>query len=182
MTKASRRPGVSLIELLLIMVMLGILAGIALPRIDVGRLTVDASARSITMTMLGAQRVAIQEQHDVVVAFDTVAGLIRVHRDRDNDNVIDADETTSTLRLEDGIRFGRGTATARAIGGQAVTFTETQGGLPRVTFRRSGGATAIGGFYITTPAGDDSRAFEVERSTGRTLRFEFSNGAWQRWF
>jgi type II secretory pathway pseudopilin PulG len=178
----ARRAGFSLLELLLIMVLMGIFATIALPRLDVGRLTVDAAARGVTMTLLGAQRVAIQEQHDVVIAFDTAQQLIRVHRDRDNDNVIDANETTSTLRLEDGIRFGRGSAPARAIGGQAVTFTGTQDGLPAVTFRRHGGATAIGGFYLTSPARDDGRAFEIERSTGRTVRFEYSNGAWRRWF
>jgi Tfp pilus assembly protein FimT len=179
---SGRRAGLSLLELLLIMILMGIMAGIALPRLDVGRLTVDAAARSVTMTLLGAQRVAVQEQHDMIVAFDTTQQLLRVHRDRDNDRVIDANETTSTLRLEEGIRFGRGTAPARAIGGQAVTFTATQGGLPSVTFRRHGGATEIGGFYLTSPARDDSRAFEVERSTGRTVRFEFSNGAWRRWF
>jgi Tfp pilus assembly protein FimT len=172
----------SLIELVLIMTLLGILASIALPRFDIGRLTVDSAARSITMTLLAAQRTAVQEQHDMVVAFDTTAGFLRVHRDTDNDGVIDANETTNTLRLEDGIRFGRGTATARAIGGEAATFTFTQGGLPAVTFRRSGGANQIGGFYVTSPARDDSRAFEIERSTGRTVRFEFANGVWQRWF
>jgi Tfp pilus assembly protein FimT len=179
---SGRREGLSLLELLLIMVMMGIMATIALPRLDVGRLTADAAARGVTMTLLGAQRVAVQEQHDVIVAFDTTQHLIRVHRDRDNDRTIDANETTTTLRLEDGIRFGRGTAPARAIGGRAVTFTATQGGLPSVTFRRHGGATEIGGFYVTSPGRDDSRAFEVERSTGRTVRFEFANGAWRRWF
>jgi type II secretory pathway pseudopilin PulG len=172
----------SLIELVLVMVMFGIMASIALPRLGVDRLTVDAATRGLNMTMLAAQRVAIQEQHAVVVAFDTVVGVIRVHRDTDNDGIMDAGEVVSSTRLEDGVRFGRGVAPARAIGGKAVTFTRTQGGLPALTFHRSGGASEIGGFYLTAPDASVVRAFEVERSTGRTVRYEFSNGAWLRWF
>jgi Tfp pilus assembly protein FimT len=171
-----------MIELVLIMVLMGILASIALPRLDIARMTVDASTRTLTMTMLGAQRLAIQEQHNVVVAFDTVAGTLRVHRDRNNDGVLDPGERTETIRLEDGVRYGRGSAPARAIGGKAVTFTRTQGALPAVTFHRSGSASEIGGFYVTSPPGGDTRAFEVERSTGRTVRFEYTGASWQRWF
>jgi Tfp pilus assembly protein FimT len=176
------RAGVSLIELVLILVIMGILASIALPRLDLGRMTVDAAAGTMTMTMLGAQRIAIQEQHNVVVAFDTVAGTMRVHRDRNNDGVLDPGERTETVRLEDGVRYGRGTAPARAIGGRAVTFTRVQGALPALTFHRSGSASEIGGFYMTSVGRGDTRAFEVERSTGRTIRYEYDGSSWQRWF
>lgn len=163
---------------------------IAMPRLDLRRFRIDAAVRDTNLMLLGAQRLAIQKQHNVVVAFDTVQQLIRVHHDADNDGVMDATELVKQRQLGEGTRFGLGGATARPIGSTAVTFIRTQGGLPAVTFSRAGTGSEIGGFYISsTNSGRpgvtvDTRALEVERATGRTTRFRWepTTNTWTRAF
>ncbi len=171
---------------MLVAILIGVMVSIAVPRLDLSRIRTDAAARTAMMTMLGAQRGAVQRQHDIVVAFDSVRRIIRVHSDLNNNLAIDAGENVNHVQIESGIVFGPGTATARPIGGGAVTFTRLQGGLPSVTFTRAGTATQFGGFYLrSTKAGTQSsrvHVFEVERGTGRTSRLTWANGAWQRGF
>jgi prepilin-type N-terminal cleavage/methylation domain-containing protein len=184
------RAGFTIVELLAVMILVGIVLTIALPRLNFRALRIDGATKAANMVLLAAQRTAIQKQHNVVVAFDTVNLIIRVHEDANNDGVIDASERVRNVPLGDGTRFGLGGATARAIGGASVTFTRTQGGLPALTFSRAGTASEIGGFYIssrgTGSAGviPDTRALEVERSTGRTERFMWNaaTNAWIRVF
>jgi hypothetical protein len=136
----------------------------------------DAASRAINMTLLAAQRAAIQKQHNVVVAFDTVNLRFRIHEDRDNDGAMDPGELVRLVPLQEGIRFSRGVASALPMGGNRVTFTRQQAGLPAVTFTRAGNASEFGGFYIRSfPRGfdptPDTRGYQIERSTGRTERW-----------
>jgi type II secretory pathway pseudopilin PulG len=179
------RRGISLVEILTVLIFIGIVLTFAMPRLNLRGIRMDGASRALNMTMLSAQRAAIQKQHTVVVAFDTLSHLIRIHEDRDNDWVVDSGELVRTVPLSEGIRFGRGNATPRAIGGAAVTFKHTQGGLPAMTFSRAGTASEIGGFYISSfGSPNDARSLEVERSTGRTERFiwNYQSGTWSRAF
>jgi len=181
------RAGFTMIELVVTMVLLGAVLAIAAPRLNLAQTKINAATQQASLTLLSAHRTAIQQQHDVVVAFDTANRLIRVHSDRDNDGVMDSNEMIRQVQLEAGVRFGLGGATARAIGAAPVTFTRTQGGLPAVTFNRGGTASEFGGFYLSSVStgadGDretDTRAFEVERAVGRFERHYFANGSWTR--
>ena len=183
----SPRAGFTIIELVLTIVLLGAVLAIAAPRLNLAQTRINAATQQASLTMLSAHRMAIQQQHNVVVAIDTVGRILRVHSDRDNDGVIDSDEMVRQVELEKGVRFGLGGATARLIGSAPVTFTRTQGGLPAVTFNRGGTASEFGGFYLSSVStgadGDrptDTRAFEVERAIGRFERYFFANGAWTR--
>lgn len=182
----NRRPGLTITELLVVMIMFSIVATISLPGLDIRRLRIDSAVREVNITMLSAQRLAIQKQHNIVVAFDTAQRLIRVHEDADNDGVIDGGELVRQRPLGDGVRFGLGGATARAMGAGAVSFVRTQAGLPAVTFSRAGAASETGGFYISSMnsevagAPSDTRAFELERATGRTERLRWDRSAY-RW-
>jgi len=181
------RGGFSLIEITVVVVLMGALFAIAIPRIDFAKPGINAAVQQASLTLLSANRMAIQRQHNVVVAFDTAQSIIRIHADANNDGVMDAGELVRQVKLEDGVRFGLGGASARSIGPTAVTFTRTQGGLPAVTFSRGGTASEFGGFYLssvgTPPNGNrptDTRAFEVERAIGRFERFFYANSLWTR--
>ena len=110
---------------------------------------------------------------------------MRIHEDRNNDNVIDVGERVTYTILPDGITFGRGAAPARPMGGADVTFTKTQGGLPVLIFRRDGTASEAGGVYITTLDGlavgraADVRSVEVTRAIGHPIWFSYATGVWK---
>lgn len=181
----TERHGFSMIELLIVIVIMGLLAAVAVPKANISSYQANAGAQVVSGTLAYAQRQAISRQADTRVAFDLPNRRLRIHEDRNNDNVIDAAERVTFSNLPEGITFGRGTATARAIGGEVVTFTRAQGILPVLIFRRDGTASEDGGVYLSTIAGlsidrtADVRAVEISRATGRATWFSFGTGTWK---
>lgn len=180
--------GVTLIELLTVVVIIGILASIAMPRIDITRYRVNSAMQTAGLTLLAAQRTAVTRQHDVVVGFDVATASIRVHDDANNDGTVDPGERVRSRPLGDNVVFGLAGAPAWAIGANAVTFGQSRAGLPAVTFHRNGSASEYGGVYITSRRAASSglatetRLLEVERATGRTTWYRYAGGAWARGF
>ncbi len=181
----TERQGFSLIEVLSVIVIMGLLAAVAIPRSGISSYQANSGAQVVSATLAYAQRQAISRQADTRVAFDLPNNRLRIHEDRNNDNVIDAGERMTFTNLPEGITFGRGTAAARAIGGGVVTFTRAQGILPVLVFRRDGTASEDGGVYLSTIAGlsidrtSDVRAVEISWATGRTTWFSYAAGVWK---
>ena len=181
----TRRQGFSLIEVLSVIVIMGLLTAIALPKAGISSYQANSGAQVVSTALSYAQRQAISRQADTRVAFDLANNRMRIHEDRNNDNVIDAGERVTFSNLPEGITFGRGTAAARAIGGEVVTFTRAQGILPVLVFRRDGTASEDGGVYLSTIAGlsidrtSDVRAVEISRATGRATWFSYGTGTWK---
>jgi MSHA pilin protein MshB len=179
--------GVTLIELLIVLAIIGILAGIAIPKIDITRYRVDGAMQNAGMILLGAQRLAATRQFDVIVSFNLAANTIRVHQDANDNGVVDGNEIATQRELGDLVVFGLAGAPPHAVGAAAVTFTQMRGGFPSVTFHRNGSASEYGGVYLTSRRGvlaglaTDTRLLEVERSTGRTSWYRYHNG-WVRGF
>ena len=181
----TERYGFSMIEVLSVIVIMGLLTAIALPKANISSYQANSGAQVVSSALSYAQRQAISRQADTRVAFDVPNNRLRIHEDRNNDNVIDAGERVTFANLPEGITFGRGTAAARAIGGEVVTFTRAQGILPVLIFRRDGTASEDGGVYITTISGlsvdrtADVRAVEISRATGRATWFSYGTGVWK---
>jgi hypothetical protein len=176
-------------ELLTVMTIVGLTSAIVVPKLDLPHYAIDSAMRAIGTTLMAVQRDAVAAQHDVIVKFDSAGRALTIHYDKDNDGTVDSGERTRRNGLADGVTFGRPSAvTARSFGANAINF-ETQGGVPAVTFHRSGSASESGGFYLTSiratrPGAnrpDDTRAIEFERATGRAEWFRY-RGTWQRGF
>jgi type II secretory pathway pseudopilin PulG len=181
--------GFTLIEVLTLLAVLGIVTAFAAPRLDFQRFQIGGAMQSVGSTLMAAQRQAVQEQHDVVVAFDVAGSRLRIHSDANNDRRFDAGERVRYEPLGEGIRFGRGGATALFTGDDPVSFTLEQAGLPAVMFYRNGAASEEGGFYLTsvraaTAPGheSDTRALRIERSTGRPTWFRHEPPLWTQEF
>ena len=181
--------GFSTLEVLLVVAIMGILAVIALPRIDLYRIQANSAVQIMGTTMVAAQREALTKQHDIILTFDVPNRRMRIIWDANSNSTIDAGERSRSVPLDDRIRFGLGGAPARAFGAAPVNFTRTINGLPALIFHRNGSASGIGGFYVTssravldgtTKWNRDTRAVEIVRATGRTEWFKYNGTAWIR--
>jgi prepilin-type N-terminal cleavage/methylation domain-containing protein len=184
-SSGTRLRGVTAIELLIVLALIGILAGFALPRINFGQFQADAGARLVRITLQGAQRMAITRQYDVVVSFDTANGRLRVLEDRNDNEQVDPGERATWHPLEDGVHFAvppapaDGTpATAPVVGSNLRSVD----GMPSVIFRRDGAASSTVTAYLTAKQANpnDFRAVRVVQSTGRTEWLRYLDGRWKR--
>jgi len=84
--------GVTLVELVLVVTVIGIVAAFAVPKIDYAKYRVDSSMRGIGTAILSAQRRAVSAQHDVIVTFIDGGSTIRIHEDQNNNGAVDGNE------------------------------------------------------------------------------------------
>jgi prepilin-type N-terminal cleavage/methylation domain-containing protein len=183
----SRRAGVTLIELMLVIVIIGALAAIALPRANVASFDADAGARGVGTAFQRAQRIAMQRQVTVNVAIDTLRQRIRIVEDSNANGVIEAIDRVTWLPLGERVRFA---ATPPAVLAGAPTGTgalrgsalRTVLGLPSVNVMRHGAVTGDVVVYLQsrTRGRLETRAVSVALSTGRADIFRYVNGAWRR--
>lgn len=183
------RRGVTLVELVIVLVMIGLLAGIAFPKIDLARFQVDAAMQGVGTTLLAVQRLAVTRQHDVLVRFDVPGNALIIHEDANNDQQVQASERIRRVPLGEHVVFGSAGAPALPMGPGPVSFKKQVSGEITLTFHRNGSASEAGGFYLTSRRAvssgehlDDTRAVEIERSTGRASWFRFAGLRWRRGF
>ena len=178
--RARAQAGFSLLEILIVLTVLSILLGLAMPRVDVEAFRLNEAAREVMTALARAQYRALVHQYDVVVWFEVTDRRIRIHDDRNNDGLVQPGEPVSAVALPDGVVFGRGSAPQRAMGPGPVTFRQRLG-VPYLTFHRNGSASEAGGLYLasTRPGSRAARAIEVERATGRATWLIYDGTSWR---
>lgn len=185
--------GFTLIEMLIVIVIIGILAGFSLPKINLSRIRSKSAIQTLGTTMLALQRDAISRQHNVVLMIDPATNSLRALYDSTNDITINNSERTRAIALGEEIVFGRPTAVpARSFGGNAVNFTTTEitTGQPSIVLYRNGSAKEFGGLYLSTRKAmmgapghqGETWAMEVVRATGRAEWLRWNGTAWVRGF
>lgn len=173
------RRGVTLMELLIVLVIIGIVSLMALPKLDYQRYRQDAASRVIQGSLRTAQRTAIQRQHDVVVSFDMAQNRLRILEDTNSNQTIDISERVIWKPLEEGAIFDTppvgltGAVTTPLVG----TNVPVVAGMPSLIFHRNGAASGALEVYLGTVEGraGHNRALAVTHSTGRVDWYRLVN-------
>jgi prepilin-type N-terminal cleavage/methylation domain-containing protein len=177
----SPRGGFTLIELLVVITLIGLIVGIAVPRIDFQRARVDSAAFQLSSNLLLAQRIAVMRQHDVRISFDEAALEVIIHEDMNNDGDVDSGEGTRTEAVGEGVGFDR-VGTPVFGSGDAITFDLDSEDLPTLIFHRNGSASQEGAIHLTTlPRVNqvEDRAIRVTRATGLARCWNRRTGTWR---
>ena len=100
-----RRGGFTLAEMMTVLVIMGMMLTLAIPRVDTTQIKADAIATIVRTTLQYAERQAITRQHDMVVSFDTTGEKIRTLWDVNNDGIAENTERLSVHSLDVGVLF-----------------------------------------------------------------------------
>ena len=177
------RPGFSLVEVAVVLVLAGILTALAMPKIDVGRYKADAVVTVVRSVMQQAQRASLVAQHDVIVSFDLSGNRIRLVWDANNNHAIDQGERITWTSLSAGNKFAtppigvRGAVNDPIVGPDVKVISS----MPTVTVHRDGSLSSELEIYVSTIAAPTRwRAVTVIQATGRTdwYRKNTTKSAW----
>lgn len=173
----SDRRGYTLGELLWVIVILGVLTTLAIPRLDWMKYRLNAESRNMSLQVTYAQRLAVSLQHNVRVTIDHGQRRLMVDEDANNDNNYSPNERRRMIQLEDGVNFEKN-------GVADLPSPAPTNELTLITYRRDGSADQSGVIFLNTTRGvalttnKDSRALEIARATGRATIYRYLNSAW----
>ena len=187
MTRASGS-GFSMIELVVVLAILGVISGLAIPRLNLSQYRADGAAQQVRSVFMTAQRTSLTRQYDVIVSVDTVQNGMRIAEDVNNDGSIQTAEWKFWRPLGEGNRFSvppvgytTPSVTAAVIGASLKTVDA----MPSFIFHRDGSASSDGEVYVSSThrGRTDFRVVIVARATGRTellrLAGSGSSAKWQ---
>ena len=168
----SNSDGFSLIELLVIMIMIAVVLGIAVPNFTawVGRHKMNAAAQEVYFDLQLARASAIKNNNNVVVTFNGGNHTYSIHNDIDNDGNQDAGENVKNVGLKNQVQFGYNPGITD-MDGNNVTSAIFFGGSSVVIFNARGESDRSGSLYLINPEDlgkrdDQMRAISIIQATG----------------
>ncbi|MGQ0639913.1 MAG: pilus assembly FimT family protein [Gemmatimonadaceae bacterium] len=180
------RRGFTIIELAVVLIMVGIITGMAIPRLNYQRYRADAAARVTRAALQTSQRQAIMRQTNMLVVFWIAGRRMFIIEDANNNYNFDAGERLRVRPLEEGARFVVPTA---QVPGTAMPSTAVSGpnlvtvfGLPSLAFLRDGASSSDANIYICSARcdRDNQRALILTQSSGRTESWRYAGSSWRR--
>ena len=180
-----RRRAFTLIEIIMVMALIGIVAGWSITKFRASGYRMDANIRMLQNTLIGAQQTAITRNVTVVLRFDVDSQRVLVHQDADGDDAVGAGEIFSYRPLFDGARFLvpdstiDGATTNYVTGGGVV---ELAGAKRAIRIRPNGSLSGDAVVYVGTIASrkTDMRALAIIGATARTAFWSRGSGAWRQ--
>jgi prepilin-type N-terminal cleavage/methylation domain-containing protein len=180
------RRGFTIIELAVVLIMVGIITGMAIPRLNYQRYRADAAARVTRAVLQTSQRQAIMRQTNMLVVFDVANRRMSVIADTNNSYTADPGERVRVTPLEEGAQFLLPTA---AVPGTTMPTTPVSGpnlrtvwGMPAVAFLRDGASSTDVNVYVCSARclPENQRALILTQASGRTESWRFNGSAWRR--
>jgi len=184
-----RRRGFTMIEMVMVVVIIGIVARIAIPKLNYNRYRADGAGRLARILLQEAQRNAITRQSNVIVSFDSVINRFRIVQDYNNNDTINTTDWVQYRNMPEGAKFAKpnwsnavgadGTTPAASIAGSSLL---TVSGLQSLIFRRDGSASSNMTLFVSTRASvpTEYRELIVTASTGRVDLYKYNGKTWIR--
>lgn len=179
----SRRRGFSMIEMLTTLIIMGIVAAMAVPKMDLSHMKSDAALRQVTTLFVQAQRTALAKQYNVLISVDVPGNRLRLVEDRNNSSSYDAGDRMMWMALESGTKFTTSPIALDGMSGSVVMIRpRTVDGYPTIIFRRNGAASTDAAVFFTTKLTDPGsvRAVAITQSTGRADPYKYTGSTWVR--
>ena len=178
--------GFTFIEILMVLALIGIIAGFAVTRMSFWGYRMDANIRLMPNAIIGAQQTAITKNVAVQVMFDANNHRLRILQDYNNNGVMDATDTVRYRPLADGAEFQAPPSTIDGVAAAYITgsgVVETGNPLQRAI--RIGPNGALSGdavVYIGSPRhrDEDFRAMTIIGATARTGFWSNGAGGWRQ--
>ena len=101
--RMSRRRGFSMIEMLTTLIIMGIVAAMAVPKLDLSHMKSDAALRQVTTLFVQAQRTALAKQYNVLISVDVTGNRMRLVEDRNNSSTYDTGDRMMWMAFEPGL-------------------------------------------------------------------------------
>lgn len=180
------RIGFTLIEVLLVIVLIGIIAGFALSKINYRGYRMDANIRLMQNVIIGAQQMAITRNVTVQVMFDANANRVRILQDFNSDGVMDASDSVRYRPLAEGAQFQ---APPTTLDGAMAAFVTGPGrietGNPmQLAIRIAPNGTLSGDVVVYVGSASrrplDMRALTIVGATARTGFWSYGSGTWRQ--
>ncbi|QPJ66752.1 MAG: prepilin-type N-terminal cleavage/methylation domain-containing protein [Candidatus Nitrohelix vancouverensis] len=169
---ASRDSGFSLIEIMVVIVVMGVLMAISIPKISnwAQMYQINAEAQKVYFDLMLARSKAIGNNNDVIVTFDVSNHTYTIHDDTNSDGSADSGEEVKTVNLENNMKFGYDSS-IQDVDGNAMSAAADFGGAATLTFNSRGEASAGGGVYMLPSkdvglSTDRMRAVSIVMGTG----------------
>lgn len=174
-----RASGFTMVEIVIVLVMMGVIFAMAIPRLDLSQYRSDAAAQQVRSVFQTAQRTSLTRQYDVIVSVDTVQRGLRIAEDYNNDGTIQVSEWKFWRPLGEGNRFyipTKGVNITSPTSSVNGSLLKTVSSMPSIIFHRDGSASTDAEIFIasTNRSRTDVRAVTLTRSTGRAEVFRMS--------
>lgn len=173
-----------MIELAIVLVIVGIVAGMGASRIRFNRFEMDANARLIQNLLAGARQTAVQKGTQVLVVFDFNNRRVQVVEDTSGNATAESNERTVSRALSPGVNFLTPPATIDGATAAELTGAGVSGSGTTRTIRMSaaGGASGDAVIYLGTVSTrtSDYRAVQLTGSTTRTVFWRYTGTAWRQ--
>ena len=180
----THRRGFTLVEIAIVIMMIGMVAALALPKLDLGRYRADSAAQTARGALQSAQRGALTRQYDVMVSIDAAKGRLRMVYDANADGAVSTGERVTWQSLPDGSLFAAPTVgglsgpISKAFSGTGIRLVD---GMPTLTYHRDGSTSGDAELYVATRVGAKRawRALQVTQATGRVDWYRYGT-SWTR--